>query len=190
MTADAVFEQVRQALADYSPRRIEDPGAMPAAVLILICKRDGEAHVLFTERTDQVEHHKGQVSFPGGARDEDDDGLESTALRETYEEIGVEPDAVEIIGPLDDIVTASNFKVTPYVGILTTSSEYAFVLNTQEVAEIVQAPLAFLMDDRNMELEVRERAGREILTPSFRYDGHHIWGATARILHQFIELLR
>ena len=163
---------------------------MPAAVLILVCKWDGEARVLFTERTDQVEHHKGQVSFPGGARDEDDDSLENTALRETYEEIGVEPNAVEILGSLDDIVTASNFKVSPYVGILTTSSDYSFVLNTAEVAQVVQVPLAFLMDDRNMELEVRERAGREILTPSFRYNGHHIWGATARILHQFIELLR
>ena len=64
------------------------------------------------------------------------------------------------------------------------------MLNAQEVAQVVQAPLAFLMDDRNMELEVRERAGREVLTPSFRYEGHYIWGATAHILHQFIELLR
>ncbi len=190
MAADEVLEQVRQALAEYAPRHIDDEAAIPAAVLILVYDRDGEAHVLFTERTDQVEHHKGQVSFPGGAFDDDDGDLEQTALRETYEEIGVRPEDVEIIGPLDDIVTASNFRVTPYVGILTTSSAYPFVLNTQEVAQVVQAPLAFLMDDRNMELEVRERAGRQVLTPSFCYEGHHIWGATAHILHQFIELLR
>lgn len=190
MAADEVLEQVRQALAEYAPRHNDDHATIPAAVLILVYDRDGEAHVLFTERTDQVEHHKGQVSFPGGAFDDDDADLEQTALRETYEEIGVRPEEVEIIGPLDDIVTASNFRVTPYVGILTTSSEYPFVLNTQEVAQVVQAPLAFLMDDRNMELEVRERAGREVLTPSYRYEGHYIWGATAHILHQFIELLR
>ncbi len=190
MAVDSVLEQVRQALADYSPRHIEDASAMPAAVLILVCEWDGGAHVLFTERTDQVEHHKGQVSFPGGARDEHDDSLENAALRETYEEIGVEPNDVEILGSLDDIVTTSNFKVSPYVGVLATDPDYPFVLNTAEVARVVRAPLAFLMDDRNMELEVRGRAGREILTPSFRYNGHQIWGATARILCQFIELLR
>ena len=97
---------------------------------------------------------------------------------------------MEIIGQLDDMVTASNFLVTPYVGVLATSSEYPFVLNQQEVAQVVQAPLAFLMDDRNMELEVREHQGRQLLTPAFSYDDHYIWGATARILHQFIELLR
>ena len=113
MAADEVLEQVRQALAEYAPRHIDDDATIPAAVLILVYDRDGEAHVLFTERTDQVEHHKGQVSFPGGAFDDDDGDLEQTALRETYEEIGVRPEEVEIIGPLDDIVTASNFRVTP-----------------------------------------------------------------------------
>ncbi len=93
MAVDEVLEQVRQALAEYAPRHIEDAAAMPAAVLILVYERNGEAHVLFTERTDQVEHHKGQVSFPGGASDDNDDSLEKTALRETYEEIGVRAEA-------------------------------------------------------------------------------------------------
>jgi len=97
---------------------------------------------------------------------------------------------VEIIGQLDDILTASNFRVTPYVGALSARSGYPFVLNQEEVARLVQAPLAFLMDDRNMELEVREQGERVLLTPAFSYNGHRIWGATARILHQFIELLR
>jgi len=146
--------------------------------------------VMFTERTNHVEHHKGQISFPGGARDDEDDSLAATALRETFEEIGVRPDDVEIIGQLDDMVTISNFRVTPFVGILYERSQYSFVLNEHEVAQVVQVPLEFLLDERNLELEVRQHQGRQVLVPAFLYNGHRIWGATARMLHQFIELLR
>lgn len=185
-----MFDVIRQALLDYAPRQIEQPTAMPAAVLILVYERVGEPHLLFTERTHQVEHHKGQISFPGGARDSDDDSLVATALRESFEEIGVLPEDIEIVGQLDDLVTVSNFAVTPYVGILKTASEYPFVLNTREVARLVEVPLPFLLDERNMELEVRQHQGREFLAPAFTYNNHHIWGATARMLHQFVELLK
>jgi 8-oxo-dGTP pyrophosphatase MutT (NUDIX family) len=190
VSSEEVFERIRQALAEYTPRKVDNPSAAPAAVLILIYERDGEPHVLFTERTHKVEHHKGQISFPGGACDEGDDCLETTALRETYEEIGVKPEDVTIIGQLDEMVTISNFKVTPYVGILATQSEHPFVLNKHEVERVVQVPLSFLLDERNMELEMREHQGREVLVPAFNYNGHRIWGATARMLHQFVELLR
>jgi len=190
MAAGEMLERIRQALTEYAPRRMEHPTAIPAAVLILVYEREGEVHVLFTQRTDQVEHHKGQISFPGGARNHDDNCLKTTALRETYEEIGVRPEDVQIVGRLDDIVTVSNFRVTPYVGILDAKQEYPFVLNQREVAQVVQVPLASLMDERNMELEVREQYGRPVLTPAFCHNNHHIWGATAHMLHQFIELLR
>lgn len=189
MGSHDLIQRAREALSEHIPRRIDDPTAEPAAVLILLYRRDGEPHVLFTERTHQVEHHKGQISFPGGAADDDDDSLETTALRETYEEVGVRPEDVEIIGQLDDMITISNFRVTPYVGILKTNSEYPFVLNEREVAEVVQVPLSHLLDERNMELEVRQHQGREVLVPAYTYDGHRIWGATARMLRQFLELL-
>jgi len=190
MAAGEMLGRIRQALTEYAPRRIEDLTAVPAAVLILVYEREGEVHVLFTERTDQVEHHKGQICFPGGTRDQADNCLKITALRETYEEIGVRPEDVQIVGHLDEIVTVSNFRVTPFVGILDAKQEYPFVLNQREVAQVVQIPLVFLMDERNMELEVREQNGRPILTPAFSYNNHRIWGATARMLYQFIELLR
>jgi 8-oxo-dGTP pyrophosphatase MutT (NUDIX family) len=190
MGSDEVLARVRQALADYTPRRLDNPAAAPAAVLILVYDRDGEPHVIFTERTNHVEHHKGQMSFPGGAHDDHDDCLETTALRETFEEIGVHPDSVRIIGQLDDMVTISNFRVTPYVGELLADAEYEFVLNDHEVARVVQVPLSFFMDEANMELELRDHQGREVLVPAFAYNGHRIWGATARMLHQFIEILR
>ncbi len=109
MPTDDWLERTRQALSEYIPRRLECGDATPAAILVLVYDRDGEAHVLFTERTHQVEHHKGQISFPGGASDEGDASLEATALRETAEEIGVEPEAVEIVGQLDEMLTISNF---------------------------------------------------------------------------------
>jgi 8-oxo-dGTP pyrophosphatase MutT (NUDIX family) len=189
MAADEWLERTRQALAEYIPHRLDGGNAMPAAILILIYDLDGEAHILFTERTHRVEHHKGQISFPGGACDESDDCMETTALRETAEEIGVQQEEVEIIGQLDDMLTISNFLVTPYVGVLKTNSEYAFVINHHEVVEVVQVPLSHLLDDRNMELEVRQFKGKQVLVPAYTYEGHRIWGATARMLHQFLELL-
>src|SRR4030042_4126549 len=179
MAADEWSERTRQALAEYIPHRLECADATAAAILILIYDRDGEAHILFTEGTHRVEHHKGQISFPGGACDESDDCMETTALRETAEEIGVQPEDVEIIGQLDDMLTISNFLVTPYVGVLRTNSEYPFVINHHEVVEVVQVPLSHLQDDRNMELEVRQFKGKQVLVPAYTSEGHGIWGATA-----------
>lgn len=190
MISNDVVNQIQQALSDYTPKTLSQPTASPAAVLILVRTGADEPHVVFTERTHQVEHHKGQVSFPGGACDDEDESLEATALRETYEEIGVRPDDVRLLGRLDDMVTVSNFRVTPFVGAIAPESAYDYKLNDEEVASIVEVPLSFLLDEQNMELEVREHGGREVLVPAFAYGGHRIWGATARMLHQLIELLR
>jgi len=189
MIADEWLDRTRQALTEYIPNRLECADATPAAILILIHDWDGEAHILFTERTHQVEHHKGQISFPGGTCDDSDDCAETTALRETAEEIGVQPEDVEIIGQLDDMLTVSNFLVTPYVGVLRTNSEYPFTINHHEVVDLVQVPLSHLLDDRNMELEVRKLKGKQVLVPAYTYESHRIWGATARMLHQLLELL-
>ena len=190
MGSEELLDRVEQALADYDPRKIDHPTASAAAVLILIHDRAGEPHVIFTERTNHVEHHKGQMCFPGGACDDEDDGCESTALRETFEEIGVEAERVRIVGHLDDMITISNFRVTPVVGFLDYEDAYPYSINDHEVARVVEVPLTYLLEDGNMELEVREHQGREVLVPAFHYNGHRIWGATARMLHQLIELLR
>lgn len=190
MKADELIERVESALADYDPRKIENPTAAAAAVLVLIHGRNGDAHVIFTERTNHVEHHKGQMCFPGGACDDEDGGCEQTALRETYEEIGVQAEHVRILGHLDDMITISNFRVTPIVAVLEHNDPYPYSINDSEVSQVVEVPLSFLMEEGNMELEVREHQGREVLVPAFTYEGHRIWGATARMLHQLIELLR
>ena len=190
MGSGNTLEQIAQALSDYDSKRLATPATTPAAVLILLHDWAGEPHVIFTERSDHVEHHKGQMSFPGGAYDEEDESLERTALRETFEEIGVPPEHVTIIGQLDDMVTVSNFRVTPYVGVLNSLSDFPFVLNHDEVTQVVQVPVTWLLDEKNMEIDVREHMGREVLVPAFSYQGHRIWGATARMLHHFIEIVR
>jgi 8-oxo-dGTP pyrophosphatase MutT (NUDIX family) len=190
MGREELIEKVEQALVDYNPRKIDHPTASAAAVLILIQDREGDPHVIFTQRTNHVEHHKGQMSFPGGACDDVDVDCEQTALRETFEEIGVEAEHVRIVGHLDDMITISNFRVTPVVGFLEVEHDYPYSINDHEVARVVEVPLGYLMEDGNMELEVREHQGREVLVPAFTYDGHRIWGATARMMHQLIELLR
>lgn len=190
MIRSEIVERIEQALSDYTPRKVDQPTASPAAVLILVCTGAGVPRVVFTERTHQVEHHKGQISFPGGACDEEDESIEVTALRETFEEIGVDPKDVRILGQLDDMVTVSNFRVTPFVGAMTCEAAYTYRVNDDEVASVVEVPLGHLLDEQNMELEVRQHNGREVLVPAFAYEGHRIWGATARMLHQLIELLR
>jgi 8-oxo-dGTP pyrophosphatase MutT (NUDIX family) len=191
MGSEELIERLEQALVDYNPRKIDHPTASAAAVLILIQDRLGEPHIVFTERTNHVEHHKGQMCFPGGACDDADDNCEKTALRETYEEIGVGMEHVRVVGHLDDMITISNFRVTPVVGFLEhDEAPYPYAINDREVSRVVEVPLGYLMEEGNMELEVREHQGREVLVPAFTYDGHRIWGATARMLHQLIELLR
>jgi len=182
-------EAIRQVMAAYRPRRIQPEGQPEAAVLLLIYEKRGLPHVLFTLRTHLVETHKGQISFPGGAADPDDDDRRSTALRETHEEVGVRPEDVEVVGQLDDWVSISGFVVSPYVGFMRARTPYRFRPNRAEVAELIEVPLSHLLDSANITEEVRHVGGRDVLMQSYVFKKHVIWGLTARILRQFLELL-
>ena len=184
----SLIQQIRNFLATYQPVRLSVADATPAAVLLLLYEQEGEPHILLTRRTDYVEHHKGETSFPGGAFDPEDGDLLATALRETEEEIGVRPEDVEVLGRLDDIVTITDFLVSPFVGVLP-SPNYPFMLNAHEVAELVEVPLRHLMDERNLEWAVRQLRDRPVPILTYRYDDHRIWGATARILKGFLDHL-
>jgi len=184
----SLLQQIRDFLADYRPRRLSQDRTTPAAVLLLLYEKAGESYIVLTRRTEDVEHHKGETSFPGGAFDPQDGDLLTTALRETEEEIGVRPEDVEVLGRLDDIVTITSFVVSPFVGVLPTSS-YPFAVNAHEVAELVEVPLRHLMDERNLEQSVGRLGDRWFPILAYHYGDHRIWGATARILKGFFDHL-
>ncbi len=181
-------DSLRRALAAYEPQVIEhDPGKMAAAVLVLIYDHAGQQHVIFQKRTDRVQDHKGQISFPGGGMDPGDPDLVFTALRETHEEIGVHPGHVEILGRLDDMVTISNFRVTPFVGWLR-HYPYDWRFSDDEVAYLLEVPISHLLHPATLIPDRRFVNGREYVLPSYQWQDDLIWGATARMLTNFLDV--
>jgi 8-oxo-dGTP pyrophosphatase MutT (NUDIX family) len=157
-------------------------------VLLPLYEREGEYWMLFTKRTQKVAYHKGQISFPGGARDEEDRDLMDTALRETFEEIGVKPEDVEILGELDRMGTlTSNFLITPFVGII--PHPYELTIAGDEIEELVEVPISALLDKNNYREESQVYEGVTYQGSFFDYKGKVIWGATAKILKQFLDLV-
>ena len=163
MTAQDIRGLSRALLAAHEPALIGDEGRKRAAVLLLLYEREGEEHVLFQVRTQQVEHHRGEISLPGGASDPRDGSLCATALRETHEEIGVAPEHVEIFGRLDDVATrSSNYAIAPFVGAITESGVYPFRTAPREVGQLFEVPLAHLRSDNAVEWSVREDEGEAL----------------------------
>lgn len=176
-------EKIKQILARKTWRPLENAqGLVPAAVLIPLYRKKGLMHLLFTKRTNTVRHHKGQISFPGGASASQDESLVDTALRETFEEVGIKPEDVEVLGRLDQSRTITDFVITPFVAYI--PYPYPFVTNPREVEELVEVPLSFLLDDSNISFGPVEFDGVKLFDEQFKYNGHIIWGATFRILQQ------
>ena len=159
----------------------------PAAVLVPLIERTAGLTVLLTERSPDLKHHAGQVSFPGGRMEAADADIRITALRETHEEVGIHPDRVDIVGYLPSTATVTSFAVTPVVGFV--DPEVRLVIDPVEVKTAFEVPLAFLMDEANQETAERKFAGRMIPVTSFYYADQRIWGATASMLVMFRNLL-
>ncbi len=157
-----------------------------AAVLIPLALVDGDWQVLFTRRTDIVEHHKGQVSFPGGATDPGDADPEATALREAQEEIGLRPEDVRVLGRLSEMQTVTNFLVTPVVAVF--PWPYTFTVHTIEVSRVFTMPLKWLADHDNWQEFIRKETQRSVIT-YFPYDGELLWGVTGRMTVEFIRAI-
>jgi 8-oxo-dGTP pyrophosphatase MutT (NUDIX family) len=181
------IDQIQSILTSRQRRVIEHLPFSHAAVLVPLFQKDGDCHLLFTKRSEEVKYHKGEISFPGGVVDEEDRELIHTALREAREEIGLKESDVQIIGVLDDIVTITEFIVTPIVGFF--PYPYPFKVSEVEIAELIEVPLASLLKkDCFSEREIFRGGEREIVY-AYQYGKHIIWGATARILKQFLELI-
>jgi 8-oxo-dGTP pyrophosphatase MutT (NUDIX family) len=181
------IDELRKLFSTRERRVIERPSFAHAAVLVPLFKKGEDYHILFTKRTDQVKYHKGEISFPGGVYDKGDPDLEGTALRETLEEIGLKGNDVQIIGVLDDIVTVTEFIVTPIVGLF--PYPYPFKVSEVEIAELIEVPLSSLLDEDCFSEREIIRGGRQEVVYAYQYEKHVIWGATARILKQFLDLI-
>jgi len=183
----AMEQRLKQALSRRQKQRITDAGLVPSAVLVPIYCQQEQYCVLFTQRTERMKEHKGQISFPGGARQEGDKTLLDTALRESAEEIGLAPGEVVVLGELDDALTAtSNYVISPFVGVI--PWPYKFKVDGWETEDIIEVPISALMDKCSRRQETEVIGGREITSYFYHYQGKIIWGATARILHQFLEI--
>jgi 8-oxo-dGTP pyrophosphatase MutT (NUDIX family) len=179
--------RLKEILSQRRRQTITNTGLNRAAVLIPIYQKEGEYYILFTKRTQEVEYHKGQFSFPGGAQEAGDESLASTALRESFEEIGLRPEDAEVLGELDDVETiTSNFAITPFVAVI--PYPYRFKISRSEVEELISVPIPDLLN-QEVSLEQLIGDGGELLTSySYHYKEHIIWGATAKILKQLLDL--
>jgi 8-oxo-dGTP pyrophosphatase MutT (NUDIX family) len=183
-------EALAARLAARPIQTIAEWEARPAAVLVPLYASDRRWHVLFTERTHTVEQHKGQVSFPGGRVDEEDASRVETALREAEEEIGLRREDVRVLGQLDELLTVTQYRITPVVGVF--PWPYPFVLSTAELSEVFGVPLRWLADPANLAVKLHDHPlrGPQIPVYYFYYPGHTIWGATARMVLDLLEVLR
>ena len=161
------------------------PGGKQAAVLVpLFLDADGALHAVFTERRADLRRHPGEISFPGGRRDDGDADLWSTALRESQEEIGLPPADVELLGALQPTPTfVTNYAIYPFVGLI--EPGFAWVLQEREVAQVLELPLAAVRDGYDRRRLVRR--GIPFRTDTYETGGHVIWGATARIVADLLD---
>jgi 8-oxo-dGTP pyrophosphatase MutT (NUDIX family) len=196
LTARSVRQRFAEDSPTWHPEPVDErfllqyPKLKRAAVLVPLVQRDNDLAVLLTQRTAHLSNHGGQISFPGGRAEKFDSSPIETALRETQEEIGLARRHIEIVGVLPEHVTASGYKVRPVVGIVTPPFELA--ADPNEVAEIFEVPLPFLMNGEHHErraIDLPEGAGRRSFY-AMPYERYFIWGATAAMLRNLFHFLR
>ena len=180
-------ENVRDALTGRAHRVAALAEGVPAAVLVALLDRADGVHVLLTQRTESVRTHKGQIAFPGGARDEADADLLATALREAREEVGIEPRDVEVVGRLDDYFTVTSFLVSPFVGFI--PHPYSYSPSAREIARVIELPLDAFLAPGALESMTVERAGHKRAVLAYRVGGEVVWGVTAAILRQLLDAI-
>lgn len=163
------------------------PGPVPAAVLLPLFRKEDEWHILFTKRTERLHHHGGEISFPGGVCQSEDGTPRQAALRETWEEVGIPPQEVEILGVLDDVYSIHNYLVTPYVGIFPGTCR--LVPNGAEIEKLLEIPLDHLRDPAVFRTENWAWQGRMHPVHFYRWDGEEVWGLTASVLKQFLDIV-
>lgn len=170
------------------PMREQLSGTLkPAGVLIPIIERESELSVLLTQRSAELKHHAGQVSFPGGRMEEHDADIEATALRETWEEVGIEARHISVLGYLATMPTITGFAITPVVALVSADAELA--IDTMEVEYTFEVPLSYLLDKGNDVRTEWEAHGRKVPMVELHWQGERIWGATAFMIVSLRKIL-
>lgn len=180
---------LEQVLSNRTPQKYiyKQTRYRPAAVLVPLYFKDGETHVLFTKRTHLVEHHKGQISFPGGRRDREDESLLITALRETEEEVGIAANDVRVLGQTDVFLTNTHYLVTPFVGFF--EYPYEYKINHAEIERLVEVPLTFLLREDIFEVKNYQQNGFNWLVHYYHFGNDLIWGVTGFLLSNFLSIV-
>ena len=181
-----LIEGMARRLQSHIPRRLSVEHSGRAAVLIPILPRGDEFCFLLTQRTHKVETHKGQISFPGGIQEDADANLLQTALRETWEEIGLARQAIQILGEFDEYLSITGLIVTPFAAYI--GGPLNLVPNPDEVDEILQVPFGTFQDARSLRVETRVRQGIERKVYFYNFEGKEVWGLTAQIVRDFLAL--
>jgi 8-oxo-dGTP pyrophosphatase MutT (NUDIX family) len=163
------------------------PDPVPAAVLMPLIDRPEGLTILLTQRASQLARHAAQISFPGGRLESDDASVASAALRETQEEIGLDPRRVQVFGYLPDHLVISGFRVTPVLGLVT--PPFTLEINPAEVAGVFEVPLLHVLDSANHKARLRRVGDEELLLYDIPWEGQNIWGATAGMLLTFVRML-
>jgi 8-oxo-dGTP pyrophosphatase MutT (NUDIX family) len=185
---DKLKKYLIRKLNKHKPRKFvyTQTESRPAAVLIPIFFKQNQAHILFTKRTDKVEHHKGQISFPGGSRDPQDPDLKYTALRETHEEVGIQPEDITVVGQTDVFLTNTHFLVTPFVGFY--NYPYAYDINKNEIDQLIEAPLIHFFDREIFKIEPHEKNGYTWQVHYYTFGSEVVWGVTGFLLSNFLSI--
>jgi 8-oxo-dGTP pyrophosphatase MutT (NUDIX family) len=190
LSVEQIRTRLRGSTADlYKGETAAASGLINAAVLLPLALKDSEWHVLYIRRTETLSTHKGQVAFPGGRLDPHDQDETAAALRETFEEIGVQQEEVHLLGHLPQVTTPTGYLITPVVGQI--PWPYPFVKSPREVSRIFTIPLAWLADSQNSQERTLKSMGRQVDGVVFfqAYDGELLWGITARITKNFLLIV-
>jgi len=179
-------QEVEKRLRALRPQRLDDQYSGEAAVLMGIVERDEQPLFLLTRRTEEVATHKGQISFPGGIRASRDVSSSDTALRETREELGINPHSIQVVGEFHEYLAVTDHRVRCIVGYV--SSEVDYRPQEREVAYVLEVPLEFFIETKPR-VEQRFRQGRVQNVYFYDFNGETIWGLTARIIKDFVEFV-
>ena len=181
------FDLISKSVRETSPKVIEGADLTLAGVMVLLFQREEEYTVILNRRTRMVGHHKGEISFPGGRMEAGDEGLLDTALRETFEEMGISREKIQVLGRIDDMQTKTGYMIRPFVGVI--DYPYNYKLSNEEVEEVLELPVADLFSPEYQRDEIHIADKKQAKAPVYVYEGNVVFGATARILHNLADII-